>query len=97
MFSYSHLFVCTGPTCSQEGAEDTLHALQKGLKDQKTQGKVRVTLARCLGQCGNGPNMVVYPEGIWYAHLDEEAVGQILREHLGNGKPVTRLLHDPVD
>lgn len=41
--------------------------------------------------------MVVYPEGIWYAHLDEEAVGQILREHLGNGKPVTRLLHDPVD
>ncbi len=95
--SYFHLFVCTGPTCSQEGAEETLHLLQKNLKDKKTQGRVRVTLCRCLGQCGNGPNMVIYPEGTWYAHLDEAGIEQIVREHLGEGKIVARLLHDPVD
>lgn len=92
-----HLFVCTGTTCSQEGAEETLQTLQKGLKHRNIRKKVRVTLCRCLGQCGKGPNMVIYPEETWYAGLGEDEIDQVIQEHLINGKRVERLVHIPVD
>lgn len=97
MSLFYHLFVCTGPTCSQEGAEETLQALQKRLKKRNLNKKVRVTLCRCLGQCGDGPNMVVYPEGTWYAKLGEKEIDQVVREHLVDGNQVNDLMHTPVD
>jgi hypothetical protein len=36
--------------------------------------------------------MVVYPEGVWYSKVHAEDVAEIVREHFGQGKPVTRLL-----
>lgn len=94
---FHHLFVCTGPTCSQQGAEETLQALQKNIEEQNLRKNVRVTLCRCLGQCGNGPNLVIYPEGIWYGHMEEKEVGRLVREHLIEGKILTRLAQIPVD
>lgn len=93
----THLFLCTGPTCSQQGAEETLQSLQAVLGDRNLHTKVRVTLCRCLGQCGNGPNMVVYPEGVWYGHAEKEKIGQIVQEHLVGGTPISALVLTPVD
>ncbi len=90
-----HLFVCTGPTCSQDGAEETLHRLQEATL--ACRARVRVTLCRCLGQCGQGPNMVVYPDGVWYARVGEKEVERIVSEHLLNDQPVVSLIHIPVD
>ncbi len=90
-----HLFVCTGTTCSQEGAEETLHHLQEELRRRSLQKSVRVTLCRCLGQCGRGPNMVVYPEGIWYGPLHAEEISQIVGAHLIDGQPVIPLIQEP--
>lgn len=97
MARFFHLFVCTGPTCSQQGVEETLQTLQKELQDRHLRKNVRVTLCRCLGQCGNGPNMVVYPEGTWYGHVDEKEVDRIVQEHFIEGKPVEQLIQIPVD
>ena len=74
-----------------------LQALQTALKQTGLLKKSRVTLARCLGQCGNGPNMVIYPEGIWYGGLEEKGIQRIVREHLVEGKPVEDLIQIPVD
>ena len=93
-----HLFLCTGPTCSQQGAEETLHALQRALIERGLQRHgVRVTLCRCLGQCGNGPNIVIYPEGAWYSHVDERGAHDIVENHFVGGTLVSRLLHEPLD
>ena len=73
-----HLFVCTGPTCSQAGAEETLQRLNDRLRGQP----IQVTLCRCLDRCGEGPNMVVYPDGVWYRGVDPEAAERIVREEL---------------
>ena len=92
-----HLFVCTGPTCSKDGAEETLQALQHYLMKHALDQRIQVTLCRCLGQCGNGPNMVVYPEGTWYSHVDEKGAAEIVEDHFIGRKIVQHLLHDPVD
>jgi len=94
---FHHLFVCTGPNCRQDGAEETLQALQRLLEKENLTKKVRVTLCLCLGQCGNGPNMVIYPEGTWYAGLDEKAIEAVVQEHLIAGKILPRLLRNPTD
>jgi (2Fe-2S) ferredoxin len=47
-----------------------------------------VTNTGCCGVCDKGPVAVVYPEGVWYGNLDEDAVETICEQHLEGGKPV---------
>ncbi len=74
-----------------------LQVLQSELKHHGLVKKTRTTLCRCLGQCGNGPNMVVYPEGIWYGGVGGKDIKKIILEHLVEGKPVKELIQIPVD
>ena len=57
-------------------------------------GAVAVTGCECLGPCFDGPNLVIYPEGVWYAGVTETDVAEIVDSHLIAGTPVARLLHD---
>ena len=45
---------------------------------------VLVTACGCLGPCFDGPNAVVYPDGVWYGHLDV-ADADALVAHLVDG------------
>jgi len=94
---YYHLFVCTGPTCVQEGAEESLQTLQKRIQQAGLKRKVRVSLCRCLGQCGKGPNIVVYPEGTWYGKVEEKEISELLQAHLIEGNKIARLIQIPAD
>lgn len=90
-----HVFVCTdGPWCSVDGDTDAIvkrmkqTVLQAGLK-----GRVRINRCGCLNQCGHGPMVVVYPEGIWYARVSPEDAEEIIAEDIVAGRPVRRLLY----
>ncbi len=93
-----HVFVCTtGSYCPQlDGNSLEIH---KAFKEQVVRaglkGKVRVNKSGCLDQCGHGPSVVVYPEGVWYSHLSLEDVPVIVEEHLASGRPVERLRYHP--
>ncbi len=82
-----HLFVCIGPDCCErkEGEELWSH-----IKDRVKKSGLPVmrTKAGCLRICTQGPWLVVYPEGIWYAEVTPERFDRILLEHLGKGRPV---------
>lgn len=57
-----------------------------------------ITKVKCLDQCGRGPVMVVYPDGVWYGGVDEETAREIVKEHLEAGHAVgKRVLHDMRD
>ena len=45
---------------------------------------VLVTPTGCLGPCFDGPNAVVYPDGVWYGDLTEDDAPRLV-EHLING------------
>ena len=86
-----HVLVCGGSDCAERGGERLLTALKsevrrRGLTD------VKVTKSGCLGQCEEGPHLVVYPEGVWYSGLGQEDLPVIVEEHLQNERPVQRLI-----
>jgi len=100
-----HLFVCTNQKSGV--GEDLAKALKKELKKQhlKTifsggeKHKNRVQTCNCLDVCkhckkGSGAAVVVYPEGIFYGDVKPDDAVDIVRDHLGAGQMVTRLLLD---
>lgn len=87
-----HVFVCTdGKSCSQEGGPEVHATLKKCVKRSALRaGTVRVNKSGCMNQCGHGPMVVVYPDDVWYAGVDEKGAVRICEEHLQGGKPVNR-------
>jgi sirohydrochlorin cobaltochelatase len=91
----AHILVCKHKTCLRQGGKASAKALKKALRDRDLRQQVLVTKVKCLDQCGRGPLMVVYPEGVWYGGVDEEAARQIVTEHLEEGRIVAkRVLHE---
>jgi (2Fe-2S) ferredoxin len=53
--------------------------------------KIAVTNTGCLGPCGFGASVLVYPEGVMYGKVSKKDVVAIIEEHLLGGQPVERL------
>lgn len=89
-----HVFVCTsGTVCPQDGAAAVHRTLKDGVKRAGLNGQIRVNHAGCMNQCGHGPMVVVYPEDVWYAHVDGAGAERILEEHLLGGRVVEGYRH----
>jgi (2Fe-2S) ferredoxin len=82
-----HLFLCLGPDCAdlREG-EKTWERLKEGCRALDL--PVMRTKAGCLKVCIGGPWLLIYPEGVWYGAVTPERCERILREHIGNNRPI---------
>jgi (2Fe-2S) ferredoxin len=82
------VLVCQHKSCRKAGAAQVLAAFQTlRLSD------VQVVPARCLGQCGNGPMVLVLPEQVWYCRVHPDEVPAVAKQHLQEGKPVQAMLY----
>jgi (2Fe-2S) ferredoxin len=93
------LFVCTNarssgkPACGARGGVELLTAVQHELLARGATD-VLVTACSCLGPCFDGPNAVVYPDGVWYTRLDASDAAS-LADHLIDGKPIAGKVSEP--
>jgi (2Fe-2S) ferredoxin len=87
-----HIFLCTGRFCDPESRApalyDRLPVLLGELGQYDNPCRVKRGTTPCLGVCTGGPILVVYPDGIWYHHVDEALLIRIIEEHLKNNQPV---------
>lgn len=96
-FKY-HVFVCNQikpdgiPCCSANGSARIIDLLRKEIGSRGLSDVVQITVTGSLGLCENGPNMIVYPEGVWYSHITPADVAEIVSEHFEFGRPVERLV-----
>ena len=95
-----HVYLCTqekpdpkAPSCTNNGSKEVLEALRAELGKTGLADEIQVTTSGSLGLCTRGPNMVVYPEGVWYSGVKKGDVPEIVREHFMNNRPVERLMN----
>lgn len=81
------------PSCGANNSMQILMMLQEEVEKRELFNEIKVTGCSCLGPCENGPMIVVYPEGIWYAGVKPEHVNQIVEQHMIAGKPVEELIY----
>ncbi len=92
-----HVFVCDQqkpegvPCCSARGSAQILEALRSEIAMRGLADEVQVTTCGSLGLCEHGPNMIVYPEGVWYSGVAPEDLAEIVRSHFEQNTPVERL------
>jgi (2Fe-2S) ferredoxin/SAM-dependent methyltransferase len=92
-----HVFACEQrkpdglPCCSARGSTAVIEALRREVAAQGLVDTVQVTACGSIGLCERGPNLVVYPEGVFYSGVQPADVPQIVREHFAQGRRVARL------
>lgn len=96
-----HVFICQTerppsgkPSCARRGGGELYAAFQAGIgAHPELWDRIAVTSCGCLGPCFDGPNIVVYPERVWYANVTTADVPEIIESHVAGGRPVERLVY----
>src|SRR5262245_8227800 len=94
-----HIFVCCNTRqpghsrgcCNPDGSCQLRELLKAEVKKRNLAGQVRVNQAGCLDQCEYGPNLVIYPQAIWYGHLKPQDVARIVDQTVINGHVIEEL------
>ncbi len=80
-----HVFVCTKSrggerkSCGDGESADIKALLKDEINDRGWKGSVRVSDSGCLGVCGVGPNVMIYPQGTWLTQVKQSDVPEILK------------------
>ena len=88
-----HIFICGNqrpagaprPCCDPTGQAELQKSFKEKLAARGLKGKVRANQSGCLDQCEHGPNLVVYPDAVWYGRVTLADVDEIIESHIVGG------------
>ena len=66
-------------SCGDSGSEPFKEILKKEISDRGWKGRVRVSDTGCLGLCESGPNILLYPQQIWFSGITRDDLPAILK------------------
>jgi hypothetical protein len=97
-----HFLVCTGARCNnEERGDERSENIRNDLKElNKEMGRrqtVRVCSVSCLDLCDHGPNMIAYPSGTVYSHLDRASAVRAYEGEIGDGEIATDKVLDAAE
>lgn len=84
------IFVCTNdrkgekPSCGDQKGEEVFRELRRIAKERGLHPRIRVAQAKCLGQCGTGVNVMVYPDSVWYKGVTLQNCREIAEKYLSD-------------
>jgi sirohydrochlorin cobaltochelatase len=87
-----HVLVCGNIDCAERGSIALASRISRLLRAAGRERDIRVTRTGCMGRCGEGPTVAVYPDGIWYRAVQEADAEEFVREHLLHDRLLGRLV-----
>jgi (2Fe-2S) ferredoxin len=90
----SHVLVCVDPECLSKGAHQLMDALNDELVATGLIDEVQVLETSRIGGCAQGPELMVYPEGIHYSGLSADDVPYLVDEHFLKGRIVKKFVEE---
>ncbi len=98
MLYVKHIFVCTNQRpegaracCGEAKGLELVSAFKEEIKKRGLNISVRAQRTGCFDICEFGPNVMVYPEGVVYGHVQISDVKEIMEKHIVGDQPVERL------
>ncbi|GAB4530930.1 MAG: (2Fe-2S) ferredoxin domain-containing protein [Pleurocapsa sp.] len=82
------VLICLGRSCRKYDSEQVFAAFRENLIPG-----IELVPVACLGQCGNGPMVLIESERIWYYQVHPDEVPLVVREHLQGKVPVKQMLY----
>ena len=89
------LFVCINRRqpneicCSHRESEQLAESLKARVKALGLARTVRVSKSGCQDLCANGPNVMVFPDYVWYHGVTQDDVERILQAVMPPAHPAT--------
>ena len=87
------ILVCLNETCKCQGSDKVFEKLKARIKELDLKKTYIPSRVLCLGLCGKGPNVVVWPEGTVYCGFTEDNVEDLIQKHLLGGEILNNLLY----
>lgn len=79
-----HLLICTKSrnnerkSCGDTDSPDLKKILKEAVVARGLKGRVRISDTGCLGVCEAGPNIMLYPQKIWFSGVTQDDLPEIL-------------------
>lgn len=91
-----YIAICSGTGCFGLGNDRVISAFKEEIKKQSLETKVGIRTTGCHGFCEKGPNVVIYPEEIYYSEVTPGDVPEIISQTVLGEKVIDRLVYtDP--
>ncbi|MEM3079238.1 MAG: NuoF family protein [Thermoproteota archaeon] len=85
--------VCCSSGCMPFGALKVLTAFRDAVREFGVEEECYVARTGCIGTCSLAPAVLVEPGDYLYQNVTPERVGEIVKEHIINGRPVKSMLY----
>jgi len=82
------VIVCQGRSCRKYDAEQVWENFKQNLPNE-----VKLIAVPCLGQCGNGPMVLVESDGTWYSQVHPDEVKKVIEQHIMGQSPIKEMLY----
>jgi NADH:ubiquinone oxidoreductase subunit F (NADH-binding)/(2Fe-2S) ferredoxin len=80
--------------CVSRGAKSLRDEFEEHLTRLGIRDEIKLVNTGCVGLCEQGPFVIVYPEGVFYALVKNKHIKSICEEHLYKGRIVEKLVFD---
>jgi (2Fe-2S) ferredoxin len=81
-----HVFVCVNDrhgearSCADGGSLELKTQLKRLVAERGIRSRIRVSHCGCMGLCADGPNVVAYPQRVWFQRVRPEDAPAIVDE-----------------
>lgn len=91
-FKKNFISVSSGTCAQARGSQKIIEELKK-----ETKGKFKIKITGCHGFCEAEPNLIIFPQGIFYQHLKPKDVKKIVQKTLLKNEIIEDLVCKSVD
>jgi (2Fe-2S) ferredoxin len=81
-----HVFVCTNDrggerkSCADNNSPLIRTTLKEAVNTRGWDKQVRVSQCGCMGLCGQGPNVILYPQKMWFSEVSVDDTEHIISQ-----------------
>ena len=64
--------------CADGGGGAFRDKLKAAVKERGLAARIRVSQSGCMHRCEKGPNIMVFPDNLWFSNVQESDLGPLL-------------------